>query len=133
MTGNFGDAATTSFFPAKPLGCYGDGGAVLTNDDELSNCIDSIRLHGRGIQKYDHIRVGLNSRLDTIQAAILIEKLKIFPKELIQRDKIASKYSQLLSDFCKTPENSNDNFSAWAQFTLRLENRDEIQKKLKQK
>ncbi len=132
MTGNFGDATTTSFFPAKPLGCYGDGGAVLTNDDELSNCIDSIRLHGRGIQKYDHIRVGLNSRLDTIQAAILIEKLKIFPKELIQRDKIASKYSQLLSDFCKTPENSNDNFSAWAQFTLRLENRDEIQKKLKQ-
>ena len=77
-----GDATTTSFFPAKPLGCYGDGGAVFTNSDQDAEIINSIRLHGKGSQKYDNIQIGLNSRLDTIQAAILIEKLKIFPKRV---------------------------------------------------
>ena len=77
--GSMGDATTTSFFPAKPLGCYGDGGAIFTDDDELASLVNSIRLHGKGDEKYDNVRIGLNSRLDTIQAAILIEKMKIFP------------------------------------------------------
>ena len=90
--GTMGDATTTSFFPAKPLGCYGDGGAVFTNDDALADIINSIRLHGKGSEKYDNVRIGVNSRLDTIQAAILIEKLKIFPDELSARDKVAAAY-----------------------------------------
>ena len=90
--GSMGDITTTSFFPAKPLGCYGDGGAIFTDDDELADKIDSIRLHGKGNQKYDNIRIGLNSRLDTLQAAILIEKLKIFPEELQLRAKISDTY-----------------------------------------
>ena len=99
--GSMGDATTTSFFPAKPLGCYGDGGAIFTNNDEDAEIINSIRLHGKGSQKYDNIRVGLNSRLDTIQAAILIEKMKIFPQELSLRSDIANKYSNLYRQFVK--------------------------------
>ena len=129
--GNFGDITTTSFFPAKPLGCYGDGGAIFTGDDELAEIITSIKLHGKGRQKYDNVRIGLNSRLDTIQAAILIEKLKIFPKELLLRNSIAKKYTSLLSDLFITPEISEGYESAWAQYTLRLPNRKEIQEKLK--
>jgi len=129
--GNFGDITTTSFFPAKPLGCYGDGGAIFTGDDELAEIITSIKLHGKGRQKYDNVRIGLNSRLDTIQAAILIEKLKIFPKELLLRNSIAKQYTSLLSDLFITPEISEGYESAWAQYTLRLPNRKEIQEKLK--
>ena len=88
--GSMGDATTTSFFPAKPLGCYGDGGAVFTNDDILAEKVNSLRLHGKGDYKYDNVNIGLNSRLDTIQAAILIEKLKIFPNELKLRQLIAN-------------------------------------------
>ena len=88
-----GDAITTSFFPAKPLGCYGDGGAVFTNDSDLASRISSIRLHGKGEEKYDNVIIGLNSRLDTIQAAILIEKLKIFPEEILLRRKVAEYYT----------------------------------------
>lgn len=130
--GSMGDATTTSFFPAKPLGCYGDGGAVFTNNEQDSEIINSIRLHGKGSQKYDNIRIGLNSRLDTIQAAILIEKLKIFPKELKDRSKVAKNYIHQLSDICKVPFLDSDVESAWAQFTLSVENRDLLQEDLSQ-
>ena len=131
--GSMGDATTTSFFPAKPLGCYGDGGAIFLQDDIDAEVINSIRLHGKGSHKYEHIRIGLNSRMDTIQAAILIEKLKILPNELNARDKIASKYSECLSPHLKTPKCEKNLKSAWAQYTLFLENRDLIQTKLKAK
>ena len=129
-TGNFGDITTTSFFPAKPLGCYGDGGAIFTNDDSIADIINSIRLHGKGNQKYDNVRIGMNSRLDTIQAAILIEKLKIFPQELIERERVASRYSSHLKDYVKTPIIPSNVQSAWAQYTLIVPNRDKLQKNL---
>ena len=130
--GSMGDATTTSFFPAKPLGCYGDGGAVFTSNDEDAEIINSIRLHGKGKQKYDNVRIGLNSRLDTIQAAILIEKLKLFPEELRLRSEVAKIYSSQLSEICKVPTLELNNSSAWAQYTLQLENRDNLQNKLKE-
>ena len=129
--GTMGDATTTSFFPAKPFGCYGDGGAVFTNSDEDAEIISSIRLHGKGSQKYDNVRIGLNSRLDTLQAAILIEKLKLFPGELSMRSSVAQKYNTLLSDAFSVPILSHGNTSAWAQYTLKLDNREAVQNKLK--
>lgn len=128
--GCMGDATTTSFFPAKPLGCYGDGGAVFTNNDEYAETIDSIRLHGRGSQKYDNVRIGLNSRLDTIQAAILIEKLKLFPEELKLRSRVARTYHELLSDICEVPVILPNTTSAWAQYTVKLEERGSLQSEL---
>ena len=130
--GTMGDATTTSFFPAKPLGCYGDGGAVFTNDDALAEIINSIRLHGKGGEKYDNVRIGVNSRLDTIQAAILIEKLKIFPDELLARDKVASAYEAGLGNLLKTPILADGLTSAWAQYTMIVEDRDSVQAKLKE-
>ena len=130
--GAMGDAVTTSFFPAKPFGCYGDGGAVFTSSDEDAEIINSIRLHGKGSNKYDNVRIGLNSRLDTIQAAILIEKLKLFPEELVMRSAVAQKYDSLLSELCSVPVLSSETSSSWAQYTLRLENRDTIQVKLRE-
>jgi len=130
--GSMGDATTTSFFPAKPLGCYGDGGAVFTSSDEDAELINSIRLHGKGSQKYDNVRIGLNSRLDTIQAAILIEKLKLFPEEVRLRSAVAENYSKLLSGVCKVPVLLPENSSSWAQYTLKLENRGSLQSKLKE-
>jgi dTDP-4-amino-4,6-dideoxygalactose transaminase len=118
--GNIGDMATTSFFPAKPLGCYGDGGAIFTNNDELASIIKSLRVHGQGSDKYDNVRIGMNGRLDTIQAAILLEKLKIFPDELIARQKTADAYNNGLRDFVDVPLLSEDVTSAWAQYTVRL-------------
>ena len=129
--GCMGDATTTSFFPAKPLGCYGDGGAVFTNSDEDAEIINSIRLHGKGSQKYDNIRIGLNSRLDTIQAAILIEKLRLFPKELQLRANVARVYNELLTDVCSVPLLTAGNTSAWAQYTLKLADRNVVQNTLK--
>ena len=129
--GSMGDATTTSFFPAKPLGCYGDGGAVFTDSGKDAEIINSIRLHGKGTQKYDNIRIGLNSRLDTIQAAILIEKLKLFPKELELRARVAATYSKLLGGLFEVPTLRAGNTSAWAQYTLRIPGRDKIQKLLK--
>lgn len=129
--GTMGDATTTSFFPAKPLGCYGDGGAVFTQDDDIAEIINSIRLHGKGSEKYDNIRIGVNSRLDTIQAAILVEKLKIFPDELRARDKVASEYQAGLNDRFKTPQVARELTSTWAQYTLILDDRTTIQAKLK--
>jgi dTDP-4-amino-4,6-dideoxygalactose transaminase len=118
--GNIGDMATTSFFPAKPLGCYGDGGAIFTNDDELAAVIKSLRVHGQGSDKYDNVRIGMNGRLDTIQAAILIEKLKIFPDELIARQKTADAYNAALKDIVKVPHVIDGATSAWAQYTVLL-------------
>ena len=122
--GSMGDITTTSFFPAKPLGCYGDGGAIFTQNDEFAELINSIRLHGKGSEKYDNVRVGINSRLDTIQAAILIEKLKIFPGELIKRSDIAKKYNESLCNIFKVPVLEKDVTSAWAQYTVISKNRD---------
>jgi len=131
--GSMGDATTTSFFPAKPLGCYGDGGAIFTQDDNDAELINSIRLHGKGSHKYENIRIGMNSRMDTIQAAILIEKLKIFPDELIAREKIANLYTEKLSEKIRTPFCNNNLKSAWAQYTIIIENRDRVQDELKSK
>src|SRR5262249_22005762 len=96
--GTLADATATSFFPSKPLGCYGDGGAVFTDDDELVKILHSLRVHGQGRDKYDCVRLGLNARLDTVQAAVLIEKLKIFPDVMVARDRIAQRYCEALAD-----------------------------------
>ena len=130
--GSMGDATTTSFFPAKPLGCYGDGGAVFTNSDNDAEIINSIRMHGKGIQKYDNVRIGLNSRLDSIQAGILIEKLKLLPRELNLRSKVARNYSKLLCEVFECPVLMEGHSSAWAQYTIKTENRDIVQGNLKQ-
>jgi UDP-2-acetamido-2-deoxy-ribo-hexuluronate aminotransferase len=120
--GTFGHASATSFFPAKPLGCYGDGGAVMTDDDALADALRSLRVHGQGNDKYDNVRIGLASRLDTIQAAILSEKLKIFPDEMEARNKIARRYSEGLGDFLTAPSVPSGSTSVWAQYTIRVAN-----------
>ena len=118
--GTFGHATATSFFPAKPLGCYGDGGAVITDDDEMADVLRSLRMHGQGSDRYDNIRIGLASRLDTIQAAILIEKLKIFPDEIEARDRVARRYSEGLAGIAITPTVPAGSTSVWAQYTIRV-------------
>lgn len=118
--GSFGLATTTSFFPAKPLGCYGDGGAIFTNDAELASILRSIRVHGQGADKYDNVRIGLTARLDTIQAAILLEKLKIFDDEVEARDVVAKRYTDALGDIISAPLLGSGNDSVWAQYTIRL-------------
>lgn len=131
--GAIGDAAATSFFPAKPLGCYGDGGAVFTDDDGLRDLLLSIRMHGQGADRYEHVRIGLNSRLDTIQAAILIEKLKIFPDEIDRRNAVAERYSAAFAHSHRivTPRLIEGAVSTWAQYTLQVEDRDKFQADLK--
>ncbi len=116
----FGDACATSFFPAKPLGCYGDGGAVMTDDDALADLVRSLRLHGQGKDRYDNARIGITGRLDTVQAAVLIEKLKIFPEEIEARDRIAQRYNDGLSDVAAVPQVPKGFTSVWAQYTIRL-------------
>lgn len=132
---SFGDIGTTSFFPAKPLGCYGDGGAVFTNDDDMETLLRSICVHGKGAMKYDNVRVGLNSRLDTIQAAILSVKLKAFKDyEVADINKVAEKYTELLNGVVKTPIIPDGFYSSWAQYTIQLgsrEERDALQVELK--
>ena len=118
--GAFGHATATSFFPAKPLGCYGDGGAVMTDDDAMADVLRSLRMHGQGTDRYDNIRIGLASRLDTIQAAILIEKLKIFPDEIEARNRIARYYSEALGDIAIVPKVPPGSTSVWAQYTIRV-------------
>jgi dTDP-4-amino-4,6-dideoxygalactose transaminase len=118
--GMMGDATATSFFPAKPLGCYGDGGAVFTDDDDLAALVVSLRNHGAGEQVYDNVRIGMNGRLDTIQAAVLIEKLRIFPDEIEARDRIARRYNALLGDIATVPQVPAGFGSVWAQYTIRL-------------
>ena len=132
-TASIGDAAATSFFPAKPLGCYGDGGAAFTNDDALAALLRSIRMHGQGSDKYENVRIGVNSRLDTIQAAILIEKLKIFPEEIAARDAIATRYNEGLgrSNRIRVPAVIAGGTSTWAQYTIQVPDRDKLQADLK--
>lgn len=124
--GSFGDIGATSFFPAKPLGCYGDGGALFTDDDSLAESIISIREHGMGIDKYNNVRIGLNGRFDTLQAAILRPKLTIFPDELEARERIAGLYAKKLGDAVITPKTPQGYKSSWAQYTIRSEKRDKI-------
>ena len=132
-TVSFGDAAATSFFPAKPLGCYGDGGACFTNDDELAARLRSLRMHGQESQSYEYERIGLNSRLDTIQAAILIEKLGIFSDEIETRQAIAARFDRAMrqSPAIRTPEVIAGARSVWAQYTIRVRDRSRIQAHLK--
>ena len=118
--GTFGTATATSFFPAKPLGCYGDGGAVFTDDDALAARVKSLRVHGEGADKYDASRIGITGRLDSIQAAVLLEKLKIFPDEIAARDRIAARYAKGLADVAIVPRTGNESTSVWAQYTIRL-------------
>jgi UDP-2-acetamido-2-deoxy-ribo-hexuluronate aminotransferase len=131
--GALAPATATSFFPAKPLGCYGDGGAVLTDDEELAGVLRSLRVHGEGSGKYDCVRIGLNGRLDTIQAAVLIEKLRIFPEEIVARERIARRYSAALADVTDVPKLARGSTSVWAQYTIRLADgrRDELAAALK--
>jgi dTDP-4-amino-4,6-dideoxygalactose transaminase len=118
--GTIGDATATSFFPAKPLGCYGDGGAIFTDDESLVAVLKSLRVHGQGSEKYDNVRIGMNGRLDTIQAAVLLEKLKIFPEEIDARNRAARRYSEGLRDVVAVPEVPDGATSVWAQYTVRL-------------
>jgi dTDP-4-amino-4,6-dideoxygalactose transaminase len=121
--GTFGLATTTSFFPAKPLGCYGDGGAIFTDDAELADTLRSVRVHGQGSEdKYDNVRLGLTGRIDTVQAAILIEKLKIFPDEIAARNSAAQRYNEGLGNVAIVPRVAPDRTSVWAQYTIRLPN-----------
>ena len=132
---SFGDIATTSFFPAKPLGCYGDGGALFTDNDEWAELMRSIRVHGKGTMKYDNVRIGLNSRLDTIQAAILSVKLKAFKEYEVEAvNKAAEQYTALLKDTVTVPVVPEGFYSSWAQYTIQLkdrEQRDKLQQVLK--
>jgi len=115
---SFGHSSATSFYPAKPLGCYGDGGAIFTNDDNIAQICQSIRVHGQGKDKYDNVRIGLNSRLDTIQATVLLNKMKLFDDELSLRNKVAIKYHNNLSDYVKIPHVSDGNICSWAQYSI---------------
>ena len=132
---SFGDAAATSFFPAKPLGCYGDGGAVFTNDDETAALIRSLAVHGKGTHKYDNVRIGVNSRLDTVQAAILRVKFKAFVSyELDNVNRAATEYSNALENILEIPRVPEGYYSSWAQYTVRCESagqRERIQEELK--
>jgi dTDP-4-amino-4,6-dideoxygalactose transaminase len=118
--GGMGVITATSFFPAKPLGCYGDGGAIFTDDEKFAEVLRSVRVHGQGSDKYDNVRLGLTGRLDTIQAAVLIEKLKIFDDEIAVRNKLAERYAQGLGNVVTVPRLASGHTSVWAQYTIRL-------------
>lgn len=135
VVGSIGQFATTSFFPAKPLGCYGDGGAIFTDSDEHAALLRSLHFHGKGSYKYDNVRVGVNSRLDTLQAAVLLEKLKIFAEEIEKRQIVAGRYTEALKDVTVTPHVMPDCVSTWAQYTIRVDahRRDAFQAALKDK
>lgn len=133
--GSFGDVSATSFFPAKPLGCYGDGGAIFTDNDELAEKIHSIRVHGQGSSRYDNIRIGLNGRMDTMQAAVILSKLEIFEEEIAKRQLVAKHYFENLEGYFRLPIIPDNCLSAWAQFTLQAkdeEHRDYIINKMKE-
>jgi dTDP-4-amino-4,6-dideoxygalactose transaminase len=131
--GTFGQATAVSFFPSKPLGCYGDGGAVVTDDAALAELLRSLRAHGKGTHKYDTVRVGVNSRLDTIQAAVLLQKLDVLADEIEARQRVAECYAKGLGDVVRVPTLAPDVRSAWAQYTVRLDQppRDEVAARLK--
>jgi dTDP-4-amino-4,6-dideoxygalactose transaminase len=130
-TGALGHAAATSFFPAKPLGGYGDGGAVFTDDDALIATLRSLRVHGQGVDKYDNVRVGINGRLDTLQAAILLCKMDLFPEEVVLRQKAAARYEALLKGIVETPKVLPDRTSVWAQYSVLSDRRDAMMAALK--
>ena len=131
MCGAFGNVGATSFYPAKPLGCYGDGGAMFTDNDDLAERLRSINFHGKGKSQYDNVRIGLNSRLDTIQAAILLHKLDILEDEMEKRAHIGKCYTEGLKDVVKTPKLARGVRSAYAQYTIEVEDRDGLQAYLK--
>lgn len=135
--GTFGDIAATSFFPAKPVGCYGDGGAVFTDNDEWAALMDSYHLHGKGSDRYDNIRIGINSRLDSIQAAVLLVKLKAFKEhELEEVNRVAERYTEKLKNVVKTPDIPKGFYSSWAQYTIQVPNKEtraKLQEALKAK
>ncbi|WP_374471766.1 DegT/DnrJ/EryC1/StrS family aminotransferase [Phenylobacterium sp.] len=142
---HWADVATTSFFPAKPLGCYGDGGAVLSKDARFHDLLVSLRVHGQAVKsdlegrefahdpRYLNLRVGTNSRMDTIQAAVLLEKLKIFPDEIAARNRVAARYAEGLSDVVSVPKVIEGGVSVWAQYTIEAENRDGLAAALREK
>ncbi len=123
--------AATSFFPAKPLGCYGDGGMIFTDDKSLHEQLLSIRVHGQGLDKYTNVRIGINGRMDSLQAAVLLAKMTIFPEEIERRQEVAARYDKLLARAVKTPLIRQGNFSAWAQYSVLHPRRDEVIKKLR--
>lgn len=129
--GTLAKVTTTSFFPAKPLGCYGDGGAIFTDDDSLAEIIRSLLVHGKGSDKYDNVRIGMNGRLDTIQAAILIEKLKIFDDEIELRDRVYKRYNNTLVTVAGVPTIVAGGTSVWAQYTINVPDRDAVAARLK--
>ena len=129
---SFGDITTTSFFPAKPVGCYGDGGAIFTDNDEWAALMESYHIHGKGSDRYDNIRIGMNSRLDSIQAAVLLVKLKAFKDyELNDVNKVAARYTEQLEDMMKTPVVPEGYYSSWAQYTIQVESK-EVRTKLQE-
>jgi len=132
--GALSDATAVSFFPAKPLGCYGDGGAIFTDNDELAEIIRSLRVHGQGSDKYDNVRIGITGRLDSVQAAVLLEKLTIFTDEIDARQEIARRYAQGLADVANVPQVPDGYLSVWAQYTIRVapNRRDALAKSLKE-
>lgn len=131
--GGLGHCGATSFFPAKPLGCFGDGGAVFTDDDLLAGLMRSVRVHGQGTNKYDNVRVGLNGRLDTLQAAILLAKLDVFPDEVAARNKAAARYKVGLAGLVETPVVPEAMVSSWAQYSVLHDERDRIMAGLKER
>jgi UDP-2-acetamido-2-deoxy-ribo-hexuluronate aminotransferase len=130
--GNLTDIAATSFFPAKPLGGYGDGGAIFTNDEAMANSLRSLREHGKGSHKYDNVRIGINGRLDTLQAAILLSKLEVFESEIKKRQEIAARYSDAFRGMAKVPHVPEGLLSAWAQYSLVVDNRERYLATLKE-
>jgi dTDP-4-amino-4,6-dideoxygalactose transaminase len=131
---HWADVVTTSFFPAKPLGCYGDGGAVMSDDADLMSAMRSLHMHGSGTDKYDNVRVGLNSRLDTLQAAVLLAKFEVFEQEIAMRNRVAARYIEALAPHVlRVPQLGNDIKNTWAQFTIEVENPDDLQANLREK
>jgi UDP-2-acetamido-2-deoxy-ribo-hexuluronate aminotransferase len=126
------EITATSFFPAKPLGCYGDGGAVFTDSDELNDVMCSLRIHGKGKDQYDNIRIGLNARFDSIQAAVILSKMEIFDEEVALRQNVAKKYTENLKDVCITPYIPAGYQSVWAQYSVQVNDRDNVVKKMKE-
>jgi dTDP-4-amino-4,6-dideoxygalactose transaminase len=133
QAGTCGDISVTSFFPTKPLGCYGDGGAIFTENDDWAALMESLRVHGREGHRYENVRIGMNSRLDTLQAAVLLEKLSIFSEELLIREQIAARYSRQLRESVGVPSVIEAARPSWSLYTIRVGNRDEVESKLAQR
>ncbi len=131
--GGWGDVTCTSFFPSKPLGCYGDGGALMTTDSAVAGLYRSLRMHGQGEDRYDHHRIGVNSRLDSLQAAVLLAKLEIFQDEIEKRQIVAERYGAMLGERVTLPHIRPGARSVWAQYTIRVRNRDTVAQRLRER